>query len=79
MTKTIKKSFIAVLMMLLAVCAVFATMSVKSSFADETPANVTAFNEYVAAFDSYKDSDFTNAVTLKDAKEGIFGDTKKKE
>ena len=75
MTKTIKKSFIAVLMMLLAVCAVFATMSVKSSFADETPANVTAFNEYVAAFDSYKDSDFTNAVTLKDAKEGIFGDT----
>ncbi len=75
MTKTIKKSFIAVLMMLLAVCAVFATMSVKSSFADEIPANVTAFNEYVAAFDSYKDSDFTNAVTLKDAKEEIFGDT----
>lgn len=75
MTKTIKKSFIAVLMMLLAVCAVFATMSVKSSFADETPANVTAFNEYVAAFDSYKDSNFTNAVTLKNAKEEIFGDT----
>lgn len=75
MTKTIKKSFIAVLMMLLAVCAVFATMSVKSSFADEIPANVTAFNEYVAAFDSYKDSNFTDAVTLKNAKEEIFGDT----
>ena len=71
MTKTIKKSFIAVLMMLLAVCAVFATMSVKSSFADETSANVTAFNEYVAAFDSYKDSNFTDAAKLKEAKEEL--------
>jgi len=75
MTKTIKKSFIAVLMMLLAVCAVFATMSVKSSFADETSANVTAFNEYVAAFDSYKDLNFSDAETLKKTKEEIFANT----
>ena len=74
MTKTIKKGFIAVLMLVLAVCSVFATLNVKSSYADELPANVTAFNTNMAAFDSYKVADFTTPIGLATAKEEILGD-----
>ena len=71
MTKTIKKGFIAVLMLVLAVCSVFATLNVKSSHADELPANVTAFNTNMAAFEPYKEADFTTGLAA--AKEEILG------
>lgn len=73
MTKTIKQSLIAVLMLLLAVCAVFSTIGVKSSFADES-ANVTAFNAYMEKFNSYTESDFS-AANLASTKEAILGNS----